>query len=209
MSGQQKDLVIVAADADIEFALRGILGRHLALGIRPVTFDIFVHPEHDPGCRTRGASLLGVQASRYRFGLLVFDHEGCGDEQRDRVEVQASVDAELVHRWQDRARTIVIAPEIESWVWSLSPHVDTILGWHGQDLRAALRNKRLLVEGATKPTDPKAAVEFALRSAKKARSSGLYKAVAEQVSLTRCEDPSFLTLRDHLTNWFGVAEPSV
>jgi hypothetical protein len=204
-SEHQKDLVVLAADADIEYAIRGILGRHQSLGIRALTFDVFVHAEHDPGCRTRGATFLVNHAPRYRHGLVVFDHDGCGDD-RPRTDVERSVDGELQNHWQDRARTVVIAPEVENWLWSASPHVATVLGWEGRDLRAELVRQRLWDDGATKPKDPKAAVEFALRSAKKPRSSRHYMEIAAQVSLARCEDPSFLTLRQHLSTWFGVAD---
>ena len=55
-----KDLVILAADKDLEFALRGMLSRPEALGIRPVeaNTDIFVEPEHDPACALRGVDFL-------------------------------------------------------------------------------------------------------------------------------------------------------
>ena len=45
-----KELVVLAADKDLQFALEGLLARSEALGIRPIEKDIFVEPEHDPGC---------------------------------------------------------------------------------------------------------------------------------------------------------------
>ena len=45
----QKDLIILVADKNMEFAVRGILTRLEALGIRDITYDLYVHPERDPG----------------------------------------------------------------------------------------------------------------------------------------------------------------
>ena len=46
----RKDLVILAADKDLEHALQGLLARPRALDIRPIAFDVFVHPRHDAAC---------------------------------------------------------------------------------------------------------------------------------------------------------------
>jgi len=39
-----KDLVVLVADKNIEFAVKGLLSRPRALGVRPITSDFFVHP---------------------------------------------------------------------------------------------------------------------------------------------------------------------
>ena len=46
----QKDLIVLVADKDMESSLKGILARNHSLGIREISFDIFVHPYKDPGC---------------------------------------------------------------------------------------------------------------------------------------------------------------
>ena len=46
----RRDLVVLAADKDMEHALRGLLSRHKSLPIRQIVFDIFVHSEHDAAC---------------------------------------------------------------------------------------------------------------------------------------------------------------
>ena len=43
----KKDLVVLAADRDIEHALMGLFTRPEALGIRAIETDIRVHPGHD------------------------------------------------------------------------------------------------------------------------------------------------------------------
>ena len=42
-----KDLVVLAADKDIEQALRGLFARPEALDIRLVEADVRIHPQHD------------------------------------------------------------------------------------------------------------------------------------------------------------------
>ena len=44
----RRDLVVLAADKDMEHALRGLLSRHKSLPIRQIAFDIFVHPSMMP-----------------------------------------------------------------------------------------------------------------------------------------------------------------
>ena len=39
-----KDLVILAADNNLESALKGMLGRYKSMNIRSVDADFFVHP---------------------------------------------------------------------------------------------------------------------------------------------------------------------
>jgi hypothetical protein len=98
----------------------------------------------------------------------------------------------------------VIAPELETWVWSDSPRVDRVLGWNRDDLslREWLREKGLLEEGAVKPTEPKRAVELTLRTVRTPRSSSIYFELAQRVSTDRCTDPAFEKLRRCLREWF-------
>lgn len=51
------DLVCVVADKKIRAAVSGLLERPSAPGIRPITSEMLLHPEHDPGCFHRPADL--------------------------------------------------------------------------------------------------------------------------------------------------------
>ena len=200
-----KDLVILAADKDLEFALRGMLSRPEALGMRTVEEDIFVHPEHDPACVLRGVDFLDNLSGQYRYGLLIFDHEGSGKEATVPQELQESLNAEFVSStWGNRARAIVLSPELEMWIWSDSPHIDEVVGWKNRNprLRPWLIEQDYLQTGEVKPGRPKEAFEAALREARKPRSASLYQQIAERVSLRRCTDTAFLELKGILSNWF-------
>ena len=202
-----KDLVILAADKDLEFALKGMLSRPEALGIRLVeaNTDIFVEPEHDPACALRGVDFLDNLSGQYRYGLLIFDHEGSGKEATTPQELQKSLNAEFVSStWGERARAIVLSPELEIWIWSDSPHIDEVVGWKNRNpkLRPWLIEQDYLQTGEVKPARPKEAFEAALREARKPRSASLYQQIAERVSLRRCTDTGFLELKAILSNWF-------
>ena len=61
-----KDLVILVADKDLEHAMKGLLSRPEALGIRAVETDIFVEPQHDPACARHGVEFISNFSRQYR-----------------------------------------------------------------------------------------------------------------------------------------------
>ena len=200
-----KDLVILAADKDLEFSLRGLLGRPEALGIRAIDADIYLEPDHDPACALRGVEFLRNFQDQYQCALLMFDHEGSGREAATRETIQGELNSALaVSGWGDRAQAVVLEPELEAWVWSDSPHVDNVAGWKDRDpkLRPWLVEQGWLNEGQTKPTRPKEAFEAALRAARKPRSASLYKKLADNVGVRRCTDASFGEFTTILREWF-------
>lgn len=109
--------------------------------------------------------------------------------------------------WKDRSAAIVIDPELEVWVWSDSPVVEKQLKWSSRypGLRDWLVSKGFLRADATKPSRPKEAVEAVLREVRLPRSSSLYRALAERVSLAKCTDRAFEKLRSTLQRWFGIS----
>lgn len=197
-----KDLVCLVADKNMEAAITALLQRPEALGIRPIAFDPVVHPRRDPGVFREGVDILRGFQRAFRHGLLLLDAKWDGapmdlQQRLDRTLKDASLEL-----W---ARAIVIEPELEVWVWSDSPHVAEVLGWSGRspDLRRWLEQNGLWDPGASKPRNPKQAMERALWEAGKPRSSALYRALARTVSVERCRDRAFLRLRDTLQTWFG------
>jgi hypothetical protein len=53
----------------------------------------------------------------YARALVVFDREGCGQEQRPRDELEQIVEQHLARNgWDDHAAAIAIDPELENWV---------------------------------------------------------------------------------------------
>lgn len=199
-----RDLVLLVADGNLEQAMNGLLSRPEALGIRTIDRDVFKHPDRDAGCRTRSAEFLKPFRGRYRYALVLFDREGSGREGTAREVLEQDLEARLSSDWGERARVVVLDPELETWLWSNSPQVDAVLGWAGRvsPLRSWLVERNLLAEGAVKPQRPKEAVERALREVWKPRSSALYGELARKVSFQRCEDPSFRRMLAILRGWF-------
>lgn len=203
----RKDLIALVADKDIEFVLRGLFSRPKALGIRPIDADIQTHTQRDSGCAVRGVSFLSSWSQQYEYGLLMFDHEGSGKEDMPREELQNAINEEFTRSsWGDRARVIVLEPELEAWVWSDSPHVDEIAGWKGRrpPLRSWLAERGLLREGQVKPDQPKEAFLASLREVRQQRSASLYQQLAKDVSLRRCRDAAFGEFKDIMRGWFPV-----
>lgn len=202
----RRDAVFLVADKDMESALQGLISRH-SLGIRTINCDIFIHPQRDPGCWNEAVSFLRSFVNQYDYAVVMFDHQGSGQDTWAVDEMQDALEEQLEKNgWDNRARVIVLEPELEIWVWSDSPKVDECLGWAGQnpDLRTCLRKQGLLKSEDMKPADPKAAMEWALREARKPRSAVIYRQLAEQVSLKRCTDLSFERLRSTLQGWFSL-----
>jgi hypothetical protein len=205
-TGTGKDLVVLVADRNMEAMVHAILLRPQALGIRAVDFEIRRHPERDCGCVLSGVEYLKLFIGTHQYALLLFDHEGCGKEIESPPNIEARLESNLSDSgWGKKSVAIVIEPELETWVWGNSVHVVREMGWYGRtpDLGTWLVSKGLLAEDGKKPSRPKEAVEAALREVRKPRSSALYEALGEKVSLARCEDRAFIKLKKVLKDWFG------
>ncbi|MGQ9824527.1 MAG: methylation-associated defense system protein MAD4 [Desulfotomaculales bacterium] len=202
-----KDLVVLVADKNMEYTIKGLLSRPQALGIRQPSFDCFVHPEHDPGCLLRGHDFLRSLVNTYTHALVMLDHDGCGRKHQSRKLLEKQIEENLMRSgWGDRAAAIVISPELETWVWNNSPHVDRIIGWAGKgmDLRSWLIQEGFTESRKGKPKQPKEAFEQALKLSGKARSSSLFFQLARSVSVEGCANQAFLKLKATLQKWFPI-----
>lgn len=200
------DLVCLLADKSIEAAVDGLLRRPEALGIRAISFETIVHPRRDPGCYQEADELLNGYTARAAHALVVLDRDWNGAPAGTGAELEERLEASLRHVGaQDWVRAVVIDPELEVWVFSDSPHVAAELGWPAsmEELRQALQLAGLWDEGRSKPQDPKAAVDWTLRRARRPRSSSTFRALASKVGFRRCQDRSFLRLLEFLREWFG------
>src|SRR5512140_3576490 len=103
-----KDLVILVADKNMQFALKGALSRFESLEIRPIEFDFLVHPGRDGGVRKSGVDLLRLEQRRFSNALLMLDFEGSGTNLRDGSALEEELDGRLSSHWGRNAKTIVI-----------------------------------------------------------------------------------------------------
>ena len=210
MTATIRDLIVLVADADMEATVRAVLSRPNALGICPITFDVKRHLQRDAGCRSGAADFLRLWLHAFRYAMVLFDHEGCGREKKKRDAVEHEVEKRLeANGWRDRCAVVVIAPELESWVWSDSPVLDDVLGWNeqGEGLRDWVRSETGFWQTRqVKPERPKEALDAALRKVGKPRSAALFEELAGRVSVERCIDPSFLKFRGVLSEWFPAGQ---
>ncbi len=203
------DLVALVPDQDYEKALEGLFLRHQALGIRPITFTYYRHPNRDAGCRAKCTSFLRPFIDQFDYALVMFDFEGSGAENHAREHIEIGIETDLARNgWAERSAVIVVEPEIEAWVWSDSCSVDEILNWRGHqpEIRTMIKDRTAYwTDENPKPHRPKEALRWALRHAERPKpfSSAIFKDLATKVSFNRCIDPSFDKLRTTLTAWFG------
>jgi len=106
--------------------------------------------------------------------------------------------------WGERAGAVVLDPELESWIWTTSPHVARVLGWAGREseMREYLAGKGFFRGDEVKPLRPKEAVEAALYEVRIPKSPALYLDLGKHVSHARCTDAAFLKFKSTLKAWF-------
>lgn len=201
---ERKELIVLAADLDIENAIRGLFARPSRLKVKTPSFDILRHPNRDPGCRTSAAELLRPSLDKYQHVLVVFDRDGCGSN-LPREEIQAEVEEQLAQNgWKNRSKAIAIEPEIENWVWSESPKMLRAMGWRESypELKEFLNAKGLWPRQKLKPPDPKKAMRETMRAAREKRSPPIFFRIAEEANVRGCRDPAFNELLQTLREWF-------
>ena len=198
-----QDLVVLVADKNMQFALQGAFGRPQALGVRPFTYEFRVHMGRDGGVRTTGADVLAREEIRFSHALMLLDFEGCGQEDGDALVVETQLDKKLHTVWADRAKSIVIAPEVDVWLWGNDNVLRDALHWP-QDgaIRDWLRGKGFEFNAGDKPLRPKEALDAMRPIHKQARSSAMYEKVTSRISLRNCTDLAFARLRTQLQSWF-------
>ncbi|WP_423128800.1 methylation-associated defense system protein MAD4 [Gaoshiqia sp. Z1-71] len=200
------DIIILVADLNIKECIHGLLQRLPAvLGVNSFSYEIFVHPNRDPGCRLYAASYLRGFQNRYKYALVVFDRDGSGREFSSRLEIETELEKDLINSgWGNRAKAIVIEPELENWIWVKSQRLAQIINWSDIDkLYDWLKSNNFVLNESNKPSSPKEAFEKALYISKKKRSSSIYAEIASQVSFKHCTDQSFNKLIDCIKIWFS------
>jgi hypothetical protein len=199
-----KDLVILVADKNMQFALRGALSRPDALGTRVIDHEFRIHIGRDGGVRATGAELLSSERRRFSHALLVLDHEGCGvEENKTPAQVEFELDAEMRSHWGCEGKAIVIAPELDVWIWGTDNALQQVLGWPSEvSIRDWLRGKGFTFDNQGKPLRPKEALEALVPVHRQPRSSALYERITKRISLLHCRDEAFLRLRLALRTWF-------
>ena len=198
------DLFVLVADEDMVQTIKGLLQRPQSLKMARVEFEVHRHPDRDSGCRIGAAEYLSAFRDSYRHALVIFDLDGSGSH-KSREETEREVDGELSRNgWYERAKVIVVEPELEMWVWSASKRVPEVLGWNKTygELRRWLEEQGLWPEGNDKPPDPKEAMRRTMRESRSRRSPRKFFELASAISLKGCRDSSFGDFKRTLRSWF-------
>lgn len=149
-----KDLVILTADKNTEFLLKGLLPRlSKAEHISAFETDIYVHTWRDAGVMNNAHDFLRPFSAQYHYAMVIFDHEGCGKESLGRDVIEKHVEEQLDRTgWNGRCAAIVISPEVENWIWVHSSHVANAIGWkENQDIYEWLHSEDWKNLKATSP----------------------------------------------------------
>jgi hypothetical protein len=197
-----KDLILLVADKSMERTLQGGLERPHSLGICPISYDFRQHPGRDGGTRTSGAQILALETRRFAHAMMVLDHEGSGAQQEP-LGLEANLDSQLATSWGENAKAIVIAPELDVWMWGSDNKLAELLHWPlSESIRDWLARQGFEFHPNGKPLRPKEALEAIFPVCRLPRSSAIYQKIAMNISLNRCEDPAFHRLRAQLQLWF-------
>lgn len=210
-----RDCLFLVADKNMEGMLKGFFLRdafHQAIGCGHFDFDLrqdllVAHGQNDPGLYTRANEFLQPYASTHRHAVVIVDAEWGGSPGEDAISQRLNEHLLNAGWLDDRGCAVVIAPELENWIWQDSPHVCAALGFDGTFavLRAELESKGFWQPNEAKPARPKEAVEWMLRQSKKGRSSAIYQQLAARVTARGCTDQAFHALRNALLRWFPPA----
>lgn len=210
-----RDCLFLVADKNMEGMLKGFFSRNAfcqTLGCGHFDFDyrqdlVVAHGQNDPGLYTRANEFLQPYVGTHRHAVVIVDAEWDGSP-GEAVISQRINDHLISAGWSEGCGcAVVIAPELENWVWQDSPHVCSALGFDGAftALRTALENQGFWQQNTAKPDRPKEAVEWVLRQSRKGRSSAIYHQLAMRVTARGCTDAAFDTLRNTLVRWFPPA----
>ena len=80
--------------------------------------------------RARDIALLRYDFS---YGILMLDWAGSGTKATSVESLELELDSRLSLSWGDRAKAIVIDPELDAWVWGSDNALTNILDW-SQDI---------------------------------------------------------------------------
>jgi hypothetical protein len=205
-----KDLFVLTADADAEALLRALLGRHRALQIRPIEFDVRRFPGRDAGMVKEGPEIVRmlVNKSDYSRVLLTWDRHGSGWESRSAEQALSLIQTRLDGvTWAERSSAIVFVPEVEEWLWHSPRAIARHLGVTEHELSQVVEKAAVGIGNSLdrcKSELPKELFESVFRSKKRRQPLPEdFKSLGSSADLTQwMGSESFVRLTRILQGWF-------
>lgn len=206
-----RDCIFLLADKNMQAAFEGFLTRPgFYQSIRCGQFDFdprqdvrVAAGDNDPGLFTRGHELLSPFQSSHHRAIVVLDAAWGGSPGVNAIKERLSTRITSTGWQEGTFQVIVIDPELENWIWQKNNHVACGLGYANiEALMAEAVIQDAWPNDATKPTQPKEALEAILQRKRIPRSSAIYKKITSQVSIRRCRDGAFQELLTALQTWF-------
>jgi hypothetical protein len=201
-----RDLIVLCADQDARLGVQALLTRHSQLGFRKLDFQAVKHNNRDNGVFQDAHNFLRPECNAFSHALAICDFEGCGRERRlPREEIETLIEQHLQSNgWENRAAAIVIAPELEAWVWGDWPALAKEVNWPGgaEALRAWLAARGWIAPEQAMPSRPKESLDRVLRQINRSASSSLFAALGRTADSSSCADPAFRKLLVQLKLWF-------
>ena len=194
---------MLCADSHAEAILQEVFRRSKEIGVDMERPNIHRRGgETDGWVRKYGVGTLRTQRHVYSHGLLIFDHQGCGDR-RSGPEIEAELDDQLAANWGDQAKAIVIEPEVEAWLWGMTESLHAIPKLSGADLNQWLRSRH---PWPKKPVDPKDHLQALFRDYRAKYCGDNFRLVAQQASLNdqHCLCRSYRRFVSILRTWFPL-----
>ena len=202
-----KDLVVLVADKNMEFLMRGLLPRIPKIEqIHEFNFEPLVHPYRDPGIYNDAHDFLRSFTTKYSYAIVILDRIGCGRENNTRDEIETHIENKLFQSgWKNRACAIAIDPELENWIWVNEAKIIEAISWENTiGIYDWLHKNNLKDPGTHKPKHPKEAFEATLKICQTPRSSSIYKEISSLASYKQCQDPAFNKMMTQIKEWFTI-----
>jgi hypothetical protein len=221
-----RDCVFLVADSHMQAAFTSFLSlEHKAqkLGCGPFRFNAesdLVLAGNDPAVHRRGHELLRPYLRTHRYAVLALDFAFGHQLQPSEITSELTKNMQGVGWDLSRFVVILIVPELEQWFWQDDPSVqeEVLLRDLSPAERAAQGSLRAFLASQSdghhslwppdqpKPRDPKEAMQRAMVAFRRRSSPpAIFGEVFRRVSVTRCQDPAFCTLRTALATWFPAA----
>lgn len=209
-----RDCVWLLADHTMYQVLQGFFDRtgfHMSLGCGAFEFDpiidtIVAEGRNDSGVLKWAGEYLQSYCTSHRHAVVMIDNMFEGSPGPESIKSQI-LEKLVGTGWsEDQIAVIVIDPELEIWMWAHSPHVSRALGWQSQtELREWLEHQGLWPPDSTKPSRPKQAFSKALAEKRKKFSSAHHRKIATEISVKKCGDAAFVSLRNALRSWYPAS----